>query len=192
MIELSHVGLRKAIPPFEPRPAVAAVQELLAETKPEPRVGAQIGDPRHVQPDRIVLSHPQGVAVLEPQRPGHPDTLPGQHGAKRIVASISRHPRHDVLADRPGVLRVQVDLSGQERMPEHLGAAELGSMLGARAGAAHQLGDDLAEHDRFGELLGADADLTRRRAAAGARQPGEQREEQTAAQARHPCAPGRL
>ena len=153
VIELPHVGLRKAVATPEPRPAVGPMQEFFAESEPERGVGAQIGDPPHAQPDGVVLSHPQGVAVLESQGTGHPHSLPDERGPQGVVASVSRRTRKDVRADRPGVLRVQVDLPRPQRVPEHLRAAELRAVLGARAGAAHDLRDNLAEHDRLGELL---------------------------------------
>jgi len=51
------------------------------------------------------------------------------------------------------------------------------------------LGDDLAEHDRLGELLGADAYLAGARAGGRARDDREQQQEPTAARARHPRSP---
>src|SRR5258705_13767451 len=62
----------------------------------------------------------------------------------------------DLLGDRAGIFRIQIDRAGLERGENDAGVAQTGSMLD-RCLALHRLAQHFAEDIGLGKALGADA-----------------------------------
>src|SRR5262249_10952706 len=97
--------------------------------------------------------------------------LGGEEGAE--VALLAGE---DLLGERAGVLRVDVDLAGAQRFPQDLRAAELAPVGRRHARRLQLLRDELAEEHALGEDLAAHAHV------------GEERDEQDRAHAMLRCA----
>src|SRR4051795_12655988 len=82
----------------------------------------------------------------------------------------------DVLAQRAGILGVQIDLAAQQRLPDELRAAHLSLVGGITTRVTDQVAGHLAENYRLGELFRADVQYLRRFGADG-RRGGEEDEE---------------
>src|SRR5437763_396346 len=83
-----------------------------------------------------------------PAAGAHPE--PVERARKIALAS------EQLLHDRSGVLGINVDLAGAERLPEHAGATQLATVVRFHARRPQRLHRDLREDHRFGELLRPD------------------------------------
>ena len=94
--------------------------------------------------------------VVEPQWRAHAHAAACQLLAQCRIVDI--HAGEDFLADGARVLGIDIDITGQQRVPHHSGSAELVAVGDGRPGRRRQPGDDLAENDPLGEGLGAHRD----------------------------------
>ncbi len=90
---------------------------------------------------------PNGIAAFK---------LPRREPAVQLVERRIAVALEQLANDRPGVLRIEVDGAAGERLLEDAGVAEAGLVDSGPAGAGKRLSEDLAEHVRLGESLGAD------------------------------------
>ena len=128
------------------------------------------------------FDHPDGVRVVETQRPAHSDSarLPGPPQAALVADSLARE---DLARDRAGVLGVNVELVRLEGVKKDLRPAQLATMQSplAPASSNHAPGD-LAQDHRLGEDLRSHPD----------RRPGSDRPRAPARASKHQFRASRL
>ena len=159
MIEAADVALGEPVAIAEARPAVGPLHELVAEGQLQLGMVPQVAERPDAQPGRAGPRASRWRSVsLNPS--GRLIPMPRSARAARRPASIADVlARQDLARDRAGVLGIEVQLVGLERMEEDLGAAQLAAVAGRGSWRRRAIRRaDLAEDHRFGEGLGADAD----------------------------------
>ena len=136
VIKPRDVALRQCIAVAQARPTVAAVHKLIG--KPEREVGmvAKIGHRRDIERGRPVSTHAHGVGVVETDRPRHADAALRERRADRLVVRKRRAalPGKDFVCDGAGILRVNIDFAGEQRIPQQTRSAEPGPVSRFSAG----------------------------------------------------------
>jgi len=161
--------LRQAVRRAQSRPAVAAAEELVRQAKAQRGVPAQVREAGDPEPFGVRPAHAERVAVAEAQRHGRREAQRGEPAVDPPqVEPVLR--LHDLARDGAGVLGIDVDRPGAQRLEQHRGVAQPRAMRAAR-----HLRDDLPEDIGLGEALRADHEGLRRRRAAAGRQGERQR-----------------
>ena len=140
MVEPAHVAVGEGVGVAEAGPAVGPVHELVREPEGEVRVVGEVGERRDAEPLGLRLAHPDGVRVVEPERPAHLDAEATQPLAHRVHAAGLA--AQDFQRDRAGVFGVRVDVAAPERLPQHPRPADLRPVLGRDALRPPRLRDD--------------------------------------------------
>ena len=91
--------------------------------------------------------------LLKPSELAHDDALARASSVCKLVDRRRVAAREDLLAERAGVLGIDVDLAAAQRVVHERRAAELGEVRRLVAAGADELRDHLAQDDRLGELL---------------------------------------
>ncbi len=187
-------GKGEAVGLFEAGEAVGPGLELVADTEAHVgRVGLQVGDGLEVEPVGFGAGHDHGEGVLEAEAALDLDVEAGvvergdgvEDGG--LVADGGQRLLEDGGERGAGVLDVAIDAAADERLLAEIAAGEIEAALdlvGLAFGLVDGfdlLGEELAEDDLFGEVLGADDDLGAAWGGAG----GEEEEWEECEQAVH-------
>ena len=115
-----------------------------------------------MKPGRRRFRDAKGIGVVETQRCRHSDAVPGKcraHQWQRPGIGVFEQ----FLGNRAGIFGIDIDIALLQRFPENTRAAKLPAMGGRDLFGADEVGGDFAEDDGFGEFLGPDSDILRRR-----------------------------
>src|SRR5229473_2074609 len=157
MVQPAHLALRKMVTIPQRRPAFCAVHEFVAKAELQFRVPRQIGKTSDAEPSGDVSPHSDRVAIVEPERGADPDTAPLQ-SPFQAGEIIGLRCGQKLLGDGSGVLRIDLDLSFDQRIPQNPGPPELTAVDRANTAGLQQLRRYLSEQHRFGEGLGTHPD----------------------------------
>ena len=133
VVEPADVALGKPVAVAQAGPAVGPLHELVAEPELRARDGAA-DRTDCAMPSRAatVFAHADRIGVVEAERPAH--AHPRSASAARSAALVTDLlARQDLAGDRAGVLGIDVELVGLERVEEDLRAAQLATMHGRDA-----------------------------------------------------------
>ena len=153
---LDHAdGQPHAVVATQAGPAVVALEEARAEHRPQLRMAREVADAREPQASGEVVTHGQGVGVVEAERRADGQALrpqPGPDGLDRV----GRRVLEDRAADGARVLRIEVDAAVADRPVGDTGAAQAQPALDDLARRLDRLRRDLGQDVVLGERLRAD------------------------------------
>ncbi len=146
----------------EPRPTIAAIEELVGKAVVQLGMLGEVGNAGKIKPLGRIAPDRKGIGVVEPDRLGHADTALAQD-RDDFRARGRRLARQKLMGERPGIFGIGVDIAALQRLPEDPRAAQLAPVTDGEALGFEQVARDLAEHHGFGEFLRADDDVLLRR-----------------------------
>jgi len=153
VVKAVALGAAQPVSRAQARPAIGAIHELVAETKAQPGMAAQVGNGLDPESVGLLGAHAQRIGVVEAQWRGYRQPVFGECAAQSIEVSVGQ--LQDFPGKGAGVFRVGVDFAFQQRAPDDAGAAEAAPVFYRVTGFARGESGDFAENHRLGEGFGA-------------------------------------